>query len=212
MEVTPDDPTVATGSTEAAKRQLAREMADEFLGRGATIARASIKPLGIAGRLALIGGLVVWGAGPAPFWDNPPDIIFSLIALAFFAFPGVRLLRHRARMHEVLENLRTLLDNLTAALAVTTGDLSGVRDSWRKSGKTAKPGLFGTGKRCLDFYRNDIAPLREGPGKVVEQVTDLLAAFSAPALFLSGIALLLAIILIALSPIAVLVRLIILVS
>lgn len=41
MEVTPD------------KGQQAREMADEFLGRGAAITRAAIKPLGIVRRLAL---------------------------------------------------------------------------------------------------------------------------------------------------------------
>ena len=184
-------------------------MADEFLGRGAAIARASIKPLGAVGRVALVAGLVVWAAGPAPIWGDPPHIVFSLIALAVLAFPGARLLRHRARMQEVLENLPTLLDNVSAALA-TTKDLGRVRDSWEKSGETAKAGLLGTGRRGLAFYRHDIAPLRDGPGKVAGQVTDLLEAFSAPALFLSAIALLLGVVVIALSPIAVLIRLIVL--
>lgn len=195
MEVTPD------------KRQQARELADEFLGRGAAIARAAIRPLGVVGRLALIAGLVIWVAWSAPFWANAPHILSSLIALAFFTFPGVRLLRHRTRMQDVLENLPTLLDNVTSAMSVATGDLGDLRSGWRQSGESAKGGILGTGKRCLSFYRNDLAPLRQG-NKLMDQVNDALTAFGAPALMLSGLATMLGLAFLVLSPIAVLLRLI----
>jgi hypothetical protein len=199
MEVTPD------------KRQQARELADEFLGRGAAIARAAIRPLGVVGRLALIAGLVIWVAWPAPFWENEPHILFSLIALAFFAFPGVRLLRHRTRMQDVLENLPTLLDNVTSAMSMATGDLGDLRSSWRQSGESVRGGILGTGKRCLSFYRNDLAPLRQ-ESKLMDQVNDALTAFGGPALMLSGLATVLAVVFLVFSPIAVLLRLIILAS
>ena len=209
MATTPEEPTTAgAAGAEATKRRLAREMADEFLGRGAGIARASIRPLGVVGRVALIAGLVVWTAGPSPLWDNPPHIVFSLVVLAVLVFPGVRLLRHRARMQEVLENLPTLLDNVSAALAARS-DLGRVRDGWRRSGETRKAGRFGNARRWVSFYRNDIRPLRQGPGKIVGQVTDALEAFSPPALILSGIALLLGAVIVLVSPLAVLIRLIV---
>ena len=191
------------------RQQLAREMADEFLGRGAAIARASIKPLGFVGRLALIAGLVIWLAGPSPLWENRPHILSSLICLAFFTFPGVRLLRHRARMQEVLDDLPTLLDDLASAMSTVT-EAGGLGSKWRQRGESAKPGLIGTGKRCISFYRNDLAPFRDGPGAVVEHVTDALAAFGGPALVLSGIAVLLGIVFVVLSPVAVVIRLILL--
>ena len=210
METTPEEPPPA-GATgpEATRRRLAREMADEFLGRGAGIARASIRPLGVVGRVVLIAGLVVWTAGPSPLWDNPPHIVFSLVVLAVLVFPGVRLLRHRARMQEVLENLPALLDNVSAALAARN-DLGRMREGWRTSGETGKAGRrFGTPRRWISFYRNDIRPLRQGPGKIVGQVTDALEAFSPPALILSGIALLLGAFIVLVAPIAVLIRLIV---
>lgn len=209
METTPEEPPTADAAgSEATKRRLAREMADEFLGRGAGIVRASIRPLGVVGRVVLIAGLVVWAAGPAPLWDNRPHIVFSLVALAVLAFPGVRLLRHRARMQEVLENLPTLLDNVSAALAARN-DLGQLRHGWRTSGETRKAGRFGAVRRWVSFYRNDVRPLRQGPTKIVGQVTDLLEAFSAPALILSGIALLLGAVIVLVSPLAVLIRLIV---
>ena len=191
------------------RQQLAREMADEFLGRGAAIARASIKPLAFLGRVALIAGLVIWLAGPSPLWENRPHIVSSLICLAFFTFPGVRLLRHRARMQEVLDNLPTLLDDLTTAMSTVT-EAGGLGSKWRQSGESSKPGLVGTGKRCISFYRNDLAPFREGPGAVIEHVNDALTAFGGPALVLSGIAVLLGIAFVVLSPIAVVIRLVLL--
>lgn len=211
MNVTPEDPTVAAGGAGADRRQLAREMADEFLGRGAGIARASIKPLGVIGRLALIAGLVLWLAGPAPFWENPPHIVFSLFALGFFVFPGVRLLRHRARMREVLESLPTLLDDLTGAMS-TLSDAGDLGSQWRRSAESAKPGLLGTGKRVINFYRTDLAAFRQGPGNVIGHVSDALTAFGAPALFLTGIAVLLAVVFLLVSPVAVVARLIVLAS
>lgn len=209
MNVTPEDPTVGAGGAGVDRRQLAREMADEFLGRGAAIARASIKPLGFVGRLALIAGLVIWLAGPSPLWENRPHIVASLICLAFFAFPGVRLLRHRARMQEVLENLPTLLDDLTGAMSTVT-EVGGLGSKWRQTGESAKPGLVGTSKRCINFYRNDLAPFRQGPGAVIEHVTDALTAFGGPALMLSGIAVVLGIAFVILSPVAVVIRLVLL--
>ena len=199
MEVTPD------------KRQQARELADEFLGRGAAIARAAIRPLGVVGRLTLIAGLVIWVAWSAPFWENAPHILSSLIALAFFAFPGVRLLRHRTRMQDVLENLPTLLDNVTSAMSVATGELGDLRSGWRQSGEAAGGGIFGTGRRCLSFYQNDLAPLRQG-NKLMDQVNDALTAFGAPALMLSGLATVMGLVFLVLSPIAVLLRVITLAS
>ncbi|HKY76723.1 MAG TPA: hypothetical protein VJS45_11305 [Acidimicrobiia bacterium] len=209
MDVTPDDPTVAAGATAADRRRLAREMADEFLGRGAAIARASIKPLGFFGRLALIAGLVIWLAGPSPLWENRPHIVSSLICLAFFALPGLRLLRHRTRMQEVLENLPTLLDDLTRAMSTVT-EAGGLASKWRQSGESAKPGVVGTGKRTINFYRNDLAPFRQGPGAVIEHVNDALAAFAGPALVLSGIAVLLGLAFVVLCPVAVVIRLVLL--
>lgn len=205
MNVTPEDPMVGANGAGADRRQQAREMADEFLGRGAAIARASIKPLGFVGRLALIAGLVIWLAGPSPLWENRPHIVSSVICLAFFACPGVRLLRHRARMQDVLENLPTLLDDLTAAMS-TLSDAGGLVSKWRQSGETARPGLIGTGRRCFNFYRNDLAPFREGPGAVIERVDDALSAFGGPAIVLSGIAVVLGIVFVALSPVAVVIR------
>ena len=196
MDVTPD------------KRQQARELADEFLGRGAAIARAAIRPFGIVGRLALIGGLVIWTAWSAPIWENAPHILSSLIALAFFAFPGLRLLRHRTRMQDVLEHLPSLLDNVTSAMSATS-DLGHLRNSWRQSGEAARGGILGTGKRCLSFYRNDLASLRQG-NKLLDQVNDALTAFSAPALMLSGLATVLGVVFLVLSPVAVLLRLVVL--
>jgi hypothetical protein len=211
MDGSPDDSSAVTGGTGPDKRQLAREMAEEFLGRGAGIARASIKPLGILGRVALVAGLVIWVAGPAPFWENAPHMLSGLLTLALFAFPGVRLLRHQARMRTVLEDLPTLLDNVTGAMSTMTGT-GDLRARWSRSGEAAKGGLVGSARRALSFYRNDLAPLRQGPHKLVGQVNDALSAFGAPALALSGIASLLAVVLLVLCPIAVVVRLIILAS
>ena len=87
------------------------------------------------------------------------------------------------------------------------GDL---RARWSRSGEAAKGGLVGSAKRAMSFYRNDLAPLRQGPHKLVGQVNDALTAFGAPALALSGIAALLAVVFLVLCPIAVVVRLIIL--
>lgn len=209
MNVMPEDPMADAGGAGANRRQLARELADEFLGRGAAVARASIKPLGFLGRVALIAGVVIWLAGPSPLWENRPHILSSLICLALFAFPGVRLLRHRARMQEVLENLPTLLDDLTRAMS-TVSEAGGLGTKWRQSGESAKPGLLGTGRRTINFYRNDLAPFRDGPGTVIEHVTDALAAFAGPALMLSGIAVVLGLVFVILSPVAVVIRLVLL--
>lgn len=194
MEVTPD------------KRQQARELADEYLGRGAAIARAAVNPLGLAGRLVLAAGFVIWVAGPAPFWDSAPTTPLSVFLLLLLLAPGLRLLRHRRRMQAVLEDLPALVDNLTAAMqgASGVGDLPG---HWRETGRTGGSGLLTTGKRCYTFYRQDLAPLRSGPGKVVGQVTDALSAFTGPALILSGAALLVGLAEVVLSPIAVIIRL-----
>lgn len=210
MDANPDDPAVTTRREGPDRRQIAQEMATEFLGRGAGIARASIKPLGVLGRLALVAGIVIWIVGPAPFWDNSPHMLSSLLALAFFAFPGVRLLRHQARMRTVLEDLPTLLDNVTSAISTTPGDMGDLRVRWRQSGESAKGGLVGAGKRAMNFYRNDLGPLRQGPHKLVGQVNDALTAFGAPTLTLSGVAALMAVAILVLCPIAVVVRLIIL--
>ena len=187
------------------KRQQARELADEYLGRGAGIARSAIGPLGKVGRVVLTAGLVIWAVGPAPFWDSAPSTTFSVLALLVLAAPGVRLLRHRRRMQAVLDDLPALLDNLDGAVGATNslGELPG---RWRDTGSTGKSGVLATGKRCYTFYRQDIAPLRAG-SKIIDQATDALAAFNGPALFLSGIALLAGLVEVAVSPVAVIIRL-----
>lgn len=192
MDVTPD------------KRQQARELADEYLGRGASIARAAVAPLGMVGRVVLAAGLVIWIAGPAPVWDSAPSLVPSLFLLLLLLAPGLRLLRHRRRMQLVLDDLPHLLDNFSGALQETAG-VVGLPGQWRDSGRAGRSGLLATGKRCHAFYRNDLAPLRSG-GKVIGQVTDALAAFAGPALMLSGLALLVGMVEIALSPIAVIFR------
>jgi hypothetical protein len=196
MEVTPD------------KRQRARELADEFLGRGATIARATVSPLDLAGRVALAAGLVIWIAGPAPFWHSAPSLPLSLVLLALLLAPGLRLLRHRRRMQTVLDDLPGLVDNLTSALQEGTSGVGALPGHWRDSGQPGKSGLLATGKRCYTFYRQDLGPIRAGPGRVVGQVTDALASFNAPALMLSGAALLAGIVEVILAPIAMIIRLI----
>ena len=112
-------------------------------------------------------------------------------------------------MQEVLDNLPTLLDDLTTAMSTVT-EAGGLGSKWRQSGESSKPGLVGTGKRCISFYRNDLAPFRDGPGAVIEHVNDALTAFGGPALVLSGIAVLLGIAFVVLSPIAVVIRLVLL--
>lgn len=194
MEVTPD------------RRHRARELADEYLGRGASIARAAVAPLGVAGRLVLAAGFVLWFAGPAPFWDSAPGIPLSAFLLLLLLAPGLRLLRHRRRMQAVLEDLPTLVDNLTAAMQGVSGvgDLPG---HWRETARPGKSGLLTTGRRCYTFYRQDLAPLRNGPGNVVGQVTDALSAFTGPALMLSGAALVVGLAEVVLFPVAVIIRL-----
>ena len=196
MEATPD------------KRQRARELADEYLGRAAPIARAAVAPLGVAGRLALAAGLVIWAAGPAPIWQGAPNTALSLLLLVILLAPGLRLLRHRRRVQAVIANLPDLLDDFTGAIRGATVGISGLPEHWRESSAPEKSGAFATGRRCYKFYRQDLAPLRSGPGRVVGEVTDALAAFSGPALILSGIALLAALAEVVLSPITVIIRLI----
>jgi hypothetical protein len=193
MDVTPD------------KRQQARELADEYLGRGAGIARAAVGPLGKIGRIVLAAGLVIWVAGPAPFWDSAPSTAFSVLALIVLAAPGVRLLRHRRRMQAVLDDLPMLLDNLDGAVGATNG-LGELPGRWRDTGSAGKSGVLATGKRCYTFYRQDIVPLR-ADSKIIDQATDALAAFNGLALFVSGIALLAGLIEIVVSPVAVIIRL-----
>jgi hypothetical protein len=193
MDVTPD------------KRQQARELADEYLGRGAGIARAAVGPLGTAGKVALVAGLLIWAVGPAPFWDSAPSTTFSVLALIVLAAPGVRLLRHRRRMQAVLDDLPTLLDNLDGAVDATNG-LGELPGRWRDAGSSGKSGLLATGKRCYTFYRQDIAPLRAG-SKIIDQVTDALAAFNGLALLVSGIALLAGLVEVVISPVALIIRL-----
>ena len=193
MDVTPD------------KRQQARELADEYLGRGAGIARAAVGPLGTVGRVVLAAGLVIWVVGPAPFWDSAPSTAFSVLALIVLAAPGVRLLRHRRRMQAVLEDLPNLLDNLDGAVDTTNG-LGELPGRWRDTGSTGRSGVLAIGKRCYTFYRQDIAPLRAG-SKIIDQVTDALAAFNGLALFVSGIALLAGLVEVVVTPFAVIIRL-----
>lgn len=189
------------------KARQAKDLAEEFLGRGAAIARASIKPLAIVGRVMLGAGLVIWLVGPAPFWSNAPSLAFSLVALVLLGAPGARLLRHRRRMQKVLDDLPDLIDNMAAALDQTSTAVSGLREQ-RRATASGRPGLLATGKRCYAFYRHDLGPLRAGPGKVVEQVTDALEAFSGPALVLSAAALGIGLLEVVLCPIAVLLRLV----
>jgi hypothetical protein len=160
----------------------------------------------VAGRLVLAAGFVLWVAGPGPFWDSAPSTPLSAFLLLLLLAPGLRLLRHRRRMQVVLEDLPTLVDNLTAALqdAGGVGDLPG---HWRETARPGRSGLLTAGRRCYTFYRQDLAPLRNGPGKVVGQVTDSLSAFTGPALMLSGAALLVGLAEVVLSPIAVITRL-----
>ncbi len=181
-------------------------MADEFLGRGAHLARAAITPLGLLGRASLAAGLLIWVAGPAPFWDRRPSVVFSVLALVVLAFPGVRLLRHRGRLQPMLEDLPGLTDKLSRALEESTTGLSTLSGRWRERRDTGKRGILAAAKWWYRLYREVLAPLRAGPGRVVGQVTDVLAAFSAPALILSGIALVLGLMEIILCPVAVIVR------
>lgn len=193
MDVTPD------------KRRQARDLANEYLGKGAGIARAAVGPLGKIGRIVLVAGLVIWVAGPATFWDSAPSIAFSVLALIVLAAPGVRLLRHRRRMQAVLDDLPKLLGNLDGAVQAT-GGLGELPGRWRDTESAGKSGILATGRRCYTFYRQDIVPLRAG-SKIIDQATDALAAFNGLALFVSGIALLVGLVEIVLAPIAVIIRL-----
>jgi hypothetical protein len=163
----------------------------------------------VAGRLALAAGVVIWIAGPAPFWDGAPNVGPSVLLLLVLLAPGLRLFRHRRRMQAVLNDLPDLVDDFAGAVRGAAEGIVDLPSHWRESGRAGRSGVLGTGRRCYTFYRRDLAPLRSGPGRVVGGLTDTLAAFSGPALMLSGVALLAALAEVVLSPIAVIIRLVI---
>lgn len=212
MDVTPGKQEPVTEAPVESTRSRARELADEILGRGAAIARAAIGPLGVASRVAVVAGLVVWAALPAPWWESPPHLVFALVALFVLVLPGIRLRRHRARMQAALEGLPSMLAEVEGALRSMPGSLEDLSRRWQ-GGAAGRTGIVGTGRRCWRFYREGIAPLREqSPGAALGKLNDAISAFAGPALVLSGIALAMALALVLAAPIAVVVRLIFLAS
>jgi hypothetical protein len=182
-------------------------MADEFLGRGAGIARAAVGPLGAVGRVVVAAGVVLWVMGPAPIWESRPSLVASLILLVLLVAPGMRLVRHRSRMRQVLDDLPTLTDKLETALQSPAARVGVLADHWGENNRAGKEGPVHSGLRAWRFYRDDIRPLREGPGEVIAQLTDALAAFTGSAVMVSGVALVIGVVLVVLAPISVLFRL-----
>ena len=183
-----------------AGRRLSPKRLEEGVGRVSVLARRLARPIGIAGRIGLVAGLAVWLLLPAPVWPDRPPWWSSLVSLLVLVAPGAWLIFHRWWLDRVFVRAAELAPAATATAMSTYEKVRGGRGGPRREG--------GRVRRAWRFYRETLSPWQGH----VSDALGITVPLRPLALITSGVALLLTLVLLVCVPIAVVGRIVLLVT
>lgn len=175
---------------------------EELIGRVSVLARRLARPVGIAGRIAVVAGMAVWFLLSAPVWPDGPPWWSSAVSLVVLSAPGLWLLFHRRWLDRAFTRASELAPAATATALQTYERVrtSRVPRSASASGPEERPG--GRMQRAWRFYRGTVSPLRGH----VSDALGVTLPFRPYILATSGVALVLTVVLLICVPVALLVR------
>ncbi|MBL8776701.1 MAG: hypothetical protein JNK12_12235 [Acidimicrobiales bacterium] len=177
---------------------------EELVGRVSVLARRLSRPVGIAGRIGLVAGLGVWLLLPAPVWPDRPPWWSSAVSLLVLCAPGGWLMFHRWWLDRAAIRATELAPAATATALKTYARIRGTGEP----GDAAPGSGGGRVRRAWRFYRGTISPLQ---GHVTDAL-GITAPFRPYTLITSGVALVLTLALLICVPVALVVRVVLLVT
>lgn len=167
------------------------------------LARRLARPVGIVGRIGLVAGVVVWLLLPAPVWPDRPPWWSSAVSLVVLCAPGGWLMFHRWWLDRAFVRASELAP---AATATALNTYARIRGTGEPGDDAAAAG--GRVRRAWRFYRGTISPLQGH----VSDALGITAPFRPYTLFTSGVALVLTLVLLLCIPVALLLRIALLVT
>lgn len=195
-EIPPPDP--------PADRAVTR--VEELVGRVGGYARRVARPVGIAGWVGVGAGIAVWWVLPGPVWPDRPPWWSSLVSLVVLCAPGAWLLLHRRWLDHAVERATEVAPAATAMALQTYAKVRTPRSE--RAAAASDEMVGGPLRRTWRFYRGTVSPLRSH----VSDALGVTLPFRPYILVTSGVALLLVLLLGLLLPVAIIIRVVLLVT
>lgn len=199
------DPDPDPGAGEDPSASPTPSRVEELVGRASVLARRLARPLGIAGRIGLAAGVVVWLLLPAPVWPDRPPWWSSAVALVVLCAPGLWLVFHRWWLDRAFVRATELAPAATATALQTYARVRAPRSSRAAGPDEASRGRV---RRAWTFYRETVSPLRGH----VSDALGVTLPLRPLALVTSGVALALTVVLLVCIPVALVLRIVLLVT
>lgn len=174
---------------------------EELVGRVSVLARRLSRPIGIAGRIGLVAGAAVWLLLPSPVWPDRPPWWSSLVSLLVLCAPGAWLVFHRRWLDRAFVKATELAPAATTTALETYAKARSPRNGPDPAGGARM-------RRAWRFYRGTVSPLQGH----VSDALGITVPFRPFALITSGVALLLTLVLLVCIPVALVVRVLLLVT